>query len=400
MKEEKFEPAKVVGKVDLKKESKKKGTGSEPEAMEGLEKIALEDEEIVDTESNGSDLPLAVAVESPNTDTELESEDTGGEKADGDGATDSTTRPDSSVVEYAKNLPDSLKEIAFEGEGDSLRETIEPHVNHDEADAGGEGVLFAPEAPKLPTTRPTFRQKVAHILGIVVGAIVGALDDIGLHLLDWEFGGNFENALKKDPYKDTSLTELARHKDIPFTRQRLAECLRAAAVGREMEAMGEKYDSVDFYKRVELSRVRNQEVRLKLARRVLDEHLTVKMVRDEVRKLSGRKTSADSRLGKAVIRQLGEMARLSVDDETTEFLLDKDRLKAALNEGERGDLLKHCRKFGETINVCRDLLTQLEKTVVESFKEAEPQPAIEEISSEEEPEPPMANEMDVTSSSP
>jgi len=391
MKEEKFESAKIVGKVDLKKEGKKKGAGEPPDADKGLEKASFEDEVVIEGEDNVSDLPPEVTDETHIIVAETESEETGDAETDAHGATHPT------LAEYVKDLPPSLQEIALEDD-DSLRKTIERHIEQDKAKAGEVGDLPPSVASQFPVTRPTFKEKVAYISGIVLGAIVGALDRIGLYLLESELAGDFAKALKKDPYKDTSLTELARHKDIPFTRQRLAECLRAAAVGREMETMGEKYDSVDFYKRVELSRVRNQEARLKLARRVLDEHLTVRMVRDEVRKLSGRKTSADSRLGKAVIRQLGEMARLSVDDETTEFLLDKHRLKAALNEGERGDLLKHCRKFGETINECRDLLTQLEKTVVESFNEAEPKPAIEEIGSEEEPEPPMAHEMDVTGS--
>jgi hypothetical protein len=396
MKEEKDQPAKVIGKVDLKKDWKKKAAAEAPDAEKDLEKAFLEDEVIVETDANGSDLPLAIAVEAPITETEPESEDTGGEKTDADGATDSTTSPDPSAADYVMTLPASLLPIAVGG--DSLKDTIEGYAEQDKADAGEAGVLSSPEAPKPPTARPTFKQKVAYIVGVVVGAIVGAFDRIGLYLLDCEFGGDYEKALKKDPYKDTSLTELARDKDMPFTRQKLAECLRAAAVGKELENLGQKYDSLDFYKRVELSRVKNQGVRLKLAKKALDEHLTVKMVRNEVKKLSGKKTSSDSRLGKTVLKHLGELARLSVDEDTKEFLLDKDRLKAALSHGERGDLLEYSEKFRETNAESQELLKQLENNLVEIFKETKPAAEIGETISEEEPESAKAHETVVSGS--
>jgi hypothetical protein len=56
---------------------------------------------------------------------------------------------------------------------------------------------------------------------------------------------------------------------------------------------------------------------------------------------------------------------MSVDEETQEFLKDKDRLKAALTTGETAKLLDHSEKFREAFGESEKILHRLKKTLVE-----------------------------------
>jgi len=230
--------------------------------------------------------------------------------------------------------------------------------------------------PAVSKQKPTVSQMVERVQTILVTFVVKGLEAIGDYLLQNVFDGNFKKALSKDPYKGTSLNDLAKHKDMPLSRQRLAECIRAAAVTQELNTLGLE---LDYYQRVEISKVRNQDARVKLAKEAHSKALTVQEVRDRARKLTGKTTSADKRMAHAVIKQLSVLAHLSVDEDTREFLMDKDRLRAALSTGETAKLLDNSEKFREAIGDSEELLHTLEKTLVEIVVERrqEDQPAHE-----------------------
>jgi hypothetical protein len=84
-----------------------------------------------------------------------------------------------------------------------------------------------------------------------------------------------------------------------------------------------------------------------------------------VKKLTGKHIPADKRLVKSLIRQLREVARLTADDDTREFLLDKNRLKEALDKGEIAQLLDSSEDFRKASAQSQDVLQQLESTLEE-----------------------------------
>ena len=214
----------------------------------------------------------------------------------------------------------------------------------------------------------------------MIATVAGALDQVGTYLIQHEFGGDFKKALKNDPYKDTSLNELGNHKDQPLSRQKLAECVRGTAVGIEMGDLGMKRDSIDFYKRVEISRIRNRDDRVKLILMAEAQKLTVKEVREELKRLTRKVISTDRDLGEAVMKQLVG-GRLTADADTRDFLLDKDRLKAALSAGETAKLLGDSEKLREKSAEDQAFLRQFEKILEEIFvekrrQEAQPEKAL------------------------
>jgi len=219
--------------------------------------------------------------------------------------------------------------------------------------------------PAEPKQKPTVSQMVAKVKLLLVTYVTLGLEAIGEYLLENVFDGNYKKALSKDPYKGTSLNDLVRHKEMPLSRQRIAECIRVAALTLELAALGLYLDFLTYFHKAEIARLRTQEARVELAKEVHEKALTVQEVRERVRKLTGKNISADKRMAHAVIKQLSVLAHLTVDEETREFLLDKERLRAALSTGETAKMLDNSEKFRDALGDSAELLHHLEKSLVE-----------------------------------
>ena len=72
------------------------------------------------------------------------------------------------------------------------------------------------------------------IQGIVITTIFHAYLLIGYYLLAVYFDCDESKAFSKNPHKETSLNDLAKRDDIPFSRQKLTDCIKAAAVDMEL----------------------------------------------------------------------------------------------------------------------------------------------------------------------
>ena len=87
--------------------------------------------------------------------------------------------------------------------------------------------------------KSTVDQVAREIKGIVIATIFHAYLLIGYYLLVVYFDGDESLAFSRNPYKDTSINDLAKRDDIPFTRQKLTDCIRAAAVDMELNKYGQ-----------------------------------------------------------------------------------------------------------------------------------------------------------------
>lgn len=200
---------------------------------------------------------------------------------------------------------------------------------------------------------------------VIVMSVSYALLIIGYYLLALFFDNDEKKALSKNPFKETSLNELARHRDMPFGRQRLGECIKAAAADMELRRQGLVLDRLTFYHWLEISRLKNQELRVQVAQEAFTRRLTLSEIKKKVAQLLGKNTSEDKRIGKTVIRQLKELVRLSTDEETQQFLMNKDRLKAAFGTGDTVKLLDYSRQFRKGLTQSENILKQMEATLAD-----------------------------------
>jgi hypothetical protein len=342
MTERKFEPAKIIGKVDLKKDDKE----NKPD-----DNLGIDGEESQESNADG---PLSTGMQdaaiSP-TDRKMGA------------ATESTANSAASSEDTSDQVQETVPPLSQAPE--SMTDLLHQYAEQDRADieAWEKNSNALVGAPGVAADRPTVKEMVDEVKRLIVEFVGKGLEAIGAYLLVNVFDGNFKKALSKDPYKGTSLNDLARHKEIPLSRQRLAECIRSAGVGAELESLGLHLDWLTFFHKVEISKLKNPEIRVQLAREAHEKELTVNEVRDRVKKLTGKSISSDKQMVKTLIRQLRDVARLTADDDTREFLLDKDRLKEALDKGETAQLLDSSEKFRKASAESREVLQLLETTL-------------------------------------
>ena len=212
----------------------------------------------------------------------------------------------------------------------------------------------------------TVDQMTTNIKGFVQTSIFFMHLLIGYYLLAVFFDNDETKVFTKNPYKDTSLNDLARRDDMPFKRSRLTDCISAAAVDMQLRKSGLNLDGLLFPHLLELSKVKIQEQRFGLAKSAHDEKLTPGELAKRVNELLGKKSpSQDKLIGKAITKQLEDMVRLSTDRDLRAFLLDRDRLRAAFSSVEIATVLEKCDVIRAQGDKRQRLIQDLENTLVE-----------------------------------
>jgi hypothetical protein len=158
------------------------------------------------------------------------------EQADPSASTDENVREPVPLLETAQNTSSTEKEdheASFEGILDRFsgknKSTVvwaSPFVMYQNGAFNG---LY----------KATVDQVASDIKGIAITTVFHAYLLIGYYLLAVFFDNDESKAFSKNPYKDTSINDLAKRDDIPFTRQKLTDCIKAAAVDMELNKYAE-----------------------------------------------------------------------------------------------------------------------------------------------------------------
>ena len=209
------------------------------------------------------------------------------------------------------------------------------------------------------------------IKGIVITSIFHAYLLIGYYLLAAFFDNDESLVFSKSPYKETSLNDLAKRDDIPFTRQKLTDCIKAAAVDMEMNKGGHHFDHLHYEHLLQLARLKKPDQRLEKAQEANDNKLTSGELKKIIDNMLGKRTSQDKQIARALTRQLREFVRLASDEDVQGFLEDKER-SAVLEPTEIAQLLEFSGKFREAVEDSEDMLKQLEDNLRENFVERQP----------------------------
>lgn len=211
--------------------------------------------------------------------------------------------------------------------------------------------------------------KVARdIKGIVITTIFHAYLLIGYYLLAVFFDNDESQAFSRSPYKGTSINDLSKRDDIPFTRQKLTDCIKASAVDMELRKRGHEFDRLNFDHLLQLARLKKWERRLEFARKANETPLTPSELKRDIDTLFGKTTTHGKRIGQAVMKHLREFVRMATDEEILEFLADKER-SAVLDPTDIAELLELSGKFRAAAADHDEMLMQFEANLVENFSE-------------------------------
>ncbi len=224
--------------------------------------------------------------------------------------------------------------------------------------------------------KSTVDQVARDIKGIVITTIFHAYLLIGYYLLGVFFDNDESLAFSKNPYKESSLNDLARRDDIPFTRQKLTDCIKAAAVDMELNKGGHHFEHLNFEHQLQIARLKKQEDRMELAKTADEHKLTSNELKKVIDNMLGKTPSQDKQIARTLLRQLREFVRLSSDEDVQAFLEDKER-SAALDHTEIAQLLDFSEKFRETAADAQEMLKQLEANLRENFVEKQQQKVLE-----------------------
>jgi len=214
------------------------------------------------------------------------------------------------------------------------------------------------------------------IKGIVITTIFHAYLLIGYYLLAVFFDNDESLAFSRSPYKGTSINDLSKRDDIPFTRQKLTECIKAAAVDMELRKRGHQFDRLNFDHLSQLAQLKKWERRLEFARKADETPLTPGELKRDIDAMFGKAATHGKRIGQAVLKHLREFVRMANDEEVQDFLADKER-SAVLDPTEIAQLLELSGKFRAAAADHEEMLVQFEVNLVENFSEKQQAKKIE-----------------------
>jgi hypothetical protein len=217
----------------------------------------------------------------------------------------------------------------------------------------------------------TVDQAAREIKGIIITTIFHAYLLIGYYLLAVYFDSDESLAFSRNPYKDTSINDLAKRDDIPFTRQKLTACIKAAAADLELRKRGHHHEHLHYEHLDQLARLKKQEQRLEMAQVANEQKLTSSELKKLIDNMLGKKPSQDKQIARALTRQLREFVRLTSDEDVQGFLEDKER-SAVLEPTEIAQLLEFSGKFREAMGDSEEMLKQLEDNLRKNFVEKQP----------------------------
>ena len=232
--------------------------------------------------------------------------------------------------------------------------------------------------------RSTVDRVASDIKGIVITSIFHAYLLIGYYLNAVYFNNDESKAFSKNPHKETSISDLAKRDDIPFTRQKLTECIKAAAVDMELNKGGHHLTHLNYEHLLQIARLKKQEDRLELAKTANEKKLTSNELKKLIDNMLGKTASQDKQIARTLLRQLREFVRLASDEDVQAFLEDKER-SAALDHTEIAQLLDFSGKFRESAADTQEMLKQLEANLRENFVEKQQQKVLE--AGKDSPEP-------------
>lgn len=233
--------------------------------------------------------------------------------------------------------------------------------------------------------KSTVDQVARDVKGIIIASIFHAYLLIGYYLLSVYFDNDESQAFSKNPYKETSISDLARRDDIPFTKGKLTDCIKAGGVDMELRKRGHHFDHLNYEHLLLIGRLKKQEQRLEVAQMANENKLTANELKTFINNLLGKTPSQDKQIGRALIRQLREFVRLASDEDVQAFIADKER-SAALDHSEIAQLLDFSGKFRETVSDSQEMLKQLETNLRQNFVEKQPQKVLESGKGSPEPE--------------
>jgi len=175
---------------------------------------------------------------------------------------------------------------------------------------------------------------------------------LGTWILSRVLHNNLQLALSRNPKKDAYYKSFVTHGRLNVTSGTVNRWVRAAAVIQELQKAGLDTSLLTYSRAYEISKLRNSAARLRIAREVIDNDLTVKATAEFVKaetEASRPDDSADEELirekAKRIMEELEkDLETLMENEDLNSVLLDETRLRLEFNFDELSTIFNKAKK--------------------------------------------------------
>ena len=194
--------------------------------------------------------------------------------------------------------------------------------------------------------------------------------EIGAYLLTEVYKGDIEEAMSTNPQKHKTFSKILERTDLLVEPKTLGSWVRAAAVLKDLHKRSIKLPSLTTYHYVELATVRDDTARIKFAKKAELEQLTVKGLREAIRKENGRRKSDAEQLKSEMDRSLRQFSDLDLNGDLTDFASDVESVKEAYPPEKAMKLLPEVKKCLTNVRASENWLKEFHGSLRTIVKEA------------------------------
>lgn len=185
--------------------------------------------------------------------------------------------------------------------------------------------------PTVPlTTDELIKEAVKYINEKANQALYMGSVNIGSYILTHFYGDNIDLARSRNPVKPLSYRLLCEHPDLAIRPETLGVMLRVAAQEAFFLASKVKTQGLSYSHRAELVKILDDDVRVMLVHRVLEESLSVRQLAELVTQERKGIVSEDKPLGTYLERMINSSEKLFEDPRREALINDETRRKEQL----------------------------------------------------------------------
>jgi hypothetical protein len=281
-----------------------------------------------------------------------------------------------------KSADEQVTEQTGKDDSPETKEVAEPDVLQPDtpAETQESPVDSTPNIPPAIVTQPDFLscgdefidEAVKFINEKANEALYKGSIEVGAYILKNFFDDNIKLATSRDPRKSVSYSKLCWHRELTVKPETLGVMVRVASQEKFFAEENVNTDGLSYSHRAELVKLDNDQEKIELVGRILEEGWSVRRVRDVVYAL--RRKSIDDK-PKSEVRLIGDYvshfvySRPQFFDDRGEVLFQDQSKRKTLLKLLRGKTRQHLleyvdRAFGEAeerMQLCQELKRDLEE---------------------------------------
>jgi|GEM_PF-5198896 len=265
------------------------------------------------------------------------------------------------ALEDARPLAEELHGVTDQSLRENLPEATYQAYFAPQQQLGGEAEQENDPAPVILSSTQV-DAVVKGINSIAVKTVEKGKMEIGEYVLSVVFMDDLKAVSSQNPYKNSSLSEIAKHPDLLVDRRQLGTWVRAAAFRRKLVQAGVDCTHLTYSHFAAFFRLKKEEKQIELAKEVSRDNLSVRQILDRIESSKNGKPSNQPH--KDLLKKVEDPFKLMEDKEATDLLSDPEKL-AELTSGDRVDIVKAIDKTELQINKSQKFLRQAKKDILQ-----------------------------------